>query len=135
MLFSFVFILFSMLPSLLESGCWNDDPEFKSDPKIKELSPTKIRVGWNRDEIDRLDCIDYFYVHYWKTNFESRHNGTMIYRSKNTFKVDIDVEDDTKYSIQINAFEDRGVLGGEDNWSNEIHITTAKGMATVNYDI
>ena len=49
--------------------------------------------------------------------------------------IDIDVEDDTKYSIQINAFEDRGVLGGEDNWSNEIHITTAKGMATVNYDI
>ena len=121
-----------MLPSLLESGCWNNDPKFKSDPKVEEVSPRKIRVVWHGNEIDRLDCVDHFYIHYWKTNFESRDNGKKIHRNKDTFRVDINVEDDTKYSIQINAFEDRGIIRDEDNWSNVISITTSKGMNTLN---
>ena len=120
-----------MLPSLFESGCWNNDPEFISNPKVKELSPSKIRVEWQGNEIDRLDCVDHFYIYYWKTDFESRNNEKMIHRNKEAFSVDINVEDDTKYTIQINAYEDRGIFPNEDNWSNEIYITTTKGMNAV----
>ena len=133
MIFLFLFFLFSVLPNLLESGCFFRDPEFESKPMVHDLSPTKIRVKWNRERIDNLDCVDHFFVHYWKTDSETRFNVKPIQKNKNTFGLEINVEDDTKYSIQINAFEDGGCCRrSEDNWSNKISHRTTKGMIILN---
>ena len=105
------------------------DPDFESDPKIQELSPRKIRVEWNRGEIKNIDCVDHFFVYCWINESETRSNVQPIQLNKSTFDVEINVEDDTKYSIQINAFEDGGCCrSNEDNWSNEISHRTTKGI-------
>ena len=133
MIFLFLFFLFSVLPNLLESGCLFWDPEFESNPTVQDLSPTKIRVEWNRKRIDNLDCVDHFFVHYWKTDSEARFKVKPIQKNKNTFRLQINVEDDTKYSIQINAFEDGGCCReSKDNWSNKISHRTTKGKIAVN---
>ena len=130
MLFSFILFLFSGLPTLLESGCVFKDPGFDKNPKVIELSPKKLRVEWNRDDMNDVDCVDHFFVHCWKTDSENRDNGQKIHLNKNTFKVDIEVEDDTNYSIQINAFEDGSSAWMGDNWSNKVFIRTSTTTTT-----
>ena len=85
MIFLFLFFLFSVLPNLLESGCLFRDPEFESNPMVQDLSPTKIRVEWNRERIDNLDCVDLFFVHCWKTDTETRFNVKPIQINSITF--------------------------------------------------
>ena len=45
------------------------------------------------------------FVHYWKTNEENRNDNQKIQVDKDTFSVEIDVIENTQYSIQINTFE------------------------------
>ena len=127
MLFSFILFLFSGLPNLLESGCWFRGPGFDENPKVMELSPKNLRVEWNSDNMNDVDCVDHFFVHCWKTYSENRDSGQIIQLNKNTFKVDIEVEDDTNYSIQINAFEDGREAWMGDHLSNKIFIRTSIG--------
>ena len=117
---------FVLLPRLLQSCCWLNDPDFERDPTIIEISPTKIRVSW-KDILGDIDCVDHYFIHYWKTEFEERNDVQKIHQvSENTsFNVDIDVSENTMYTIQVNAFED-GLIDCGNNWSNELIFTTSK---------
>ena len=117
---------FIMFPKLLESCCWIKDPYFENDPIVVELSPTILRLAWN-DTIDNIECVDHFYVHYWKTNEEDRKDAIVIHLGTTNTRsyVDLDVLDNTMYKLQINAFEDGSVDCG-DNWSNEIIYRSSK---------
>lgn len=126
----FVFILFSVLPILLESGCFSKNPGFDSDPRVRELSPQKIKAEWRPPIMNDVDCVDHFFIYCWKTKGD-RNKGQKIQRSKKTFSVEIDVEDDTEYALQINAFEDGCCAWNGDNWSKVVKFETSKGMRQV----
>ena len=130
MIFSFVLILFSVLPILLESGCFHKNPGFDSNPRVKELSPQKIKAEWRPPIMSDVECVDHFFIYCWKKT-ENRINGQKIQLSKNTFSVEIDVEDDTEYALQINAFEDGCCVWNGDNWSKVVKLETSKGMRQI----
>ena len=115
-----------LLPQLLESCCWLNDPDFKSDPSVIEISPTKIRVSW-KDILSDIDCVDHYFIHYWKTKEEERNDVEKMQQvsENSSFIVDIDVLENTMYTIQMNAFED-GLVDCGNNWSNELIFTTSK---------
>ena len=123
-----VFLLISVLPKLLQTGCVWKDPGFDSNPQVDELSPKYLNVEWGPETLNDVDCVDHFYVHWWKSNFEERNTGQSIQLNKSMFSVEISVTDDTEYSIQINAFEDGNAAWMGDNWSNVISISTSKGL-------
>jgi len=125
-----VLLLTSVLPKLLQTGCVWKDPGFDSNPKGDELSPEYLNVEWGQGIVNDVDCVDHFYVHWWKSNFEERNTGQRIQLNKSTFSVEISVTDDTEYSIQINAFEDGNAAWMGDNWSNVISIHTSKVTTT-----
>ena len=62
-----------------------------------------------------------FYVHINDSNDQHK-----IPLGKNTFSAEINVKEDTKYSIQINAYED-GLNQSGNNWSNEVYFQTSRG--------
>ena len=115
-----------MCPELLYSCCWSKNPDFKSDPIVTELSPSIVKVLW-KDTLNDIDCVDHYYVHYWKTDNEQRNAQQKIHENiKNTdFFADVDVSENTNYTFQINAFED-GSVGCGDNWSKPVNFTTSR---------
>ena len=120
-------LVFIDLHKFSEAACLFRNPGFNGKPKLEELSPVKLKVEWGGDIMNDADCVDHFYVHYWKTNEESRNDNQKIDLNKNTFSTEINVSEGTKYSIQINAFED-GFLQSGNNWSEVAHIVMSKGL-------
>ena len=120
------------MPEIIYTCCWSRNPDFESNPTITELSSSVVRVSWI-DILDDIDCVDHYYVHYWNTNGGKRNNEQRIHESiKNSnFFVDINLVENTNYTLQINAFED-GSGGCGDNWSNEVHFTTSKASKCLN---
>ena len=122
-----VYIIFTvvLLPQLLESCCWLNDPDFESDPTVIEISPTKIRVSW-KDILGDINCVDHYFIHYWKTKNEKRNDVQKMHQApqNSSFIVDIHVLENTMYTIQVNAFED-GLVDCGNNWSNEVIFQTS----------
>ena len=118
--------IFFVLPECSKALCFAHNPSFATNPIVKELSPTKLKVEWGGGIINDISCVDHFYVHFWRTNEENRNIGQNIAVNKNTFSVVIDVRESTEYSVQINAFEDLG--GSGDIWSNVVRIRTSTGL-------
>ena len=123
-----VLVYISLFPKLLQSGCMWKDPGFDSNPQVDELSPEYLNVVWGPEIVNDVNCVDHFFVYWWKSNFEERETGKRIQLNKTTFSYEIDVTDDTEYSIQINAFEDGDAAWMGDNWSDVISIRTSKGL-------
>ena len=128
MIFFVVLVIISVFPKLLQTGCMLKDPGFDSNPQVDELSPEYLIVKWDSEIVNDVNCVDHFFVHWWKSNFEERDSGKRIQLNKTTFSIEINVTDNTNYSIQINAFEDGNAAWMGDNWSNVISISTSKGL-------
>ena len=127
----FSLLMLLMYPEFLYSCCWSRNPDFESDPIVTELSPSIVRVLW-KDILNDIDCVDHYYVHYWKTLYEHRSKQQKIHEiiTNSDFFVDVDVSENTNYTFQINAFED-GTVGCGDNWSKTVNITTSKASKYV----
>ena len=72
--------MFMMCPELLYSCCWSKNPDFKSDPIVTELSPSIVKVLW-KDTLNDIDCVDHYYVHYWKTDNDQRNAQQKIHEN------------------------------------------------------
>ena len=127
----FILLLISTCFSVLSNGCcWLKDPYFKKDPQVLELNPNLLRVSW-KDSLGNLNCVDHFHVYFWETNSVLKDKNKIetqamnITSSNSKMFVDIHVEQDTLYTIKVNAYED-GLIDCGDNWSNQLSHKTSK---------
>ena len=107
------------------------NPNFVKDITITDISSTMFRVSWGDTLDDDVDCVDYYFVHYWKANNEIKEQGLRVGLGKSKFFVDVPVLENTTYSVQVDAFEDGSLWAWcGDNWSKEvIHKTSHSACA------
>ena len=125
--------------------CWQNSwsPSFKSDPKVEQLSNTKVRVSWD-GIVDKIECADSFIVKYWR-----KSNPIDLYGNPSTYKMtipvptdvsyeDIEVAPDVNYLFQVIALSDISIeykgpiLGVDYNKAEPIEFKTSSSTCNCN---
>ena len=101
-----------------------ENPRFRNDPKITQISAKMVRVSW-KGIVDDLRCADKFFVRYWRPKKNGEERKSLGPISKPTDHVDVEVLPNKTYYFKVNAHEDKGWRGTEDNWSNLLAFRTA----------
>ena len=134
-LFVLVLISFQFCIQVTNGYCWQSgwNPGFKSEPKVYQLSLTKVRVSWE-GIVKRRDCADSFLVKYWRANSPSNYELTDPV--DNTVNhIDINVSPKIIYLYQAIAREDKGaILGIDYNKAKAVKFRTSSYNTEVSID-
>ena len=95
-----------------QAYCWQVgwNPSFTSPPVVSEIQPNVVRVSW-AEIVENKKCADNFLVKYWKQEEPKGYKFSNMTDSNADF-LDIKVEPNTSYKIQLIAREDKGSIGG-----------------------
>ena len=106
--FLFVLVLHIMTRHC-NAYCWQIgwNPSFESNPKVEQISKTKVRVSWD-GIVDKIKCADSFLVKYWRKSSPSDYKMTIPVPTDVSHE-DIEVTPDANYLIQVIAREDKGL--------------------------
>ena len=77
---------------------------------VSEIQPNVVRVSW-AEIVENKKCADNFLVKYWKQEEPKGYKFSNMTDSNADF-LDIKVEPNTSYKIQLIAREDKGSIGG-----------------------
>ena len=95
-----------------QAYCWQVgwNPSFTGPPVVSEIQPNVVRVSW-AEIVENKKCADNFLVKYWKQEEPKGYKFSNMTDSNAEF-LDIQVEPNTLYKIQLIAREDKGSIGG-----------------------
>ena len=115
---SYFYISFLLFIQLLihhsNAYCWQSgwNPGFKKEPKVSQLSLTRVRVSWE-GIVKRRECADSFLVKYWRQHSPSNYQLTDPVNTDANY-IDIDVSPKVGYLYEAIAREDKGAILGID---------------------
>jgi len=106
--------------------CWQVgwNPGFTNEPKVYQISLTKVRVSW-KGAVNQRKCADSFLVKYWRESRPSDYQMTKQVNALSNY-IDVEVKPKIRYVFQVVAREDKGwFLGVDYNRSKRVKFSTS----------